>query len=440
MVVDSARIVKKLDDAQRQVATADPNQPMLVVAGPGSGKTTTMTSRVALFITSGIRPSQILVMTFTNAGAEEFRTRVGKIVGAEASKEMTVSTYHSFALKLCREHASSLGGGVTADFHIFTERAQRRIVLDTMEKWENRESQRESQAAVAVEGQSIKKSAPRWEKEREAADWLSFLSRHRAEAPTGTTPTDPKDKFFVEQYQAALLACNAVDFGCFVEQASKLLRDQAVAAVVHERYRYLIVDEFQDTCMSQLEFLKLLSPEGRLTCVGDDDQSIFSFGGATPEIFNHLRGMYRGLREVQLTKNYRSTGKLVKATAALVGHNTNRTDKVPCTTNPPGEAVRVWQCRDEASQASIHSPPHYYHIWTYNPRFCSLIRCRHPGQASGRRSRCPNRPHPRKRPTAAGKGLCHCPTRAQHQGDVPGRGRRGGSGCRRRHAQPVRDG
>ena len=181
---------------------------------------------------------------------------------------------------------------------------------------------------------------------------MNFISLCRADGKAPDHLDDPKESFFLSSYLAALKACNAVDFGCFVDRASELLRDnEDVATRVRDRYRYVIVDEFQDTSQNQLDFLGLLAREGKLTCVGDDDQSIFSFGGATPAIFDRLRVMFSRLREHHLVQNYRSTRKLVRSTAALVKHNRIRTAKAPFTTNAEGDRIRLWQCRNESHQA-----------------------------------------------------------------------------------------
>lgn len=165
---------------------------------------------------------------------------MSKVIGKNSAADLTCCTYHSFALKLCRTHAVHLPGSCSSDFLIFTETKQKRIVKNACEKWEEKLSKE-----VPKIDKAPKKRVPRWEMEKEANEWMRFLGRMKAEGKSPEDVDNPKGKFIYETYTKALVTCNAVDFSCFVDQASELLKNSQIAEHVRESYKYIIVDEFQ---------------------------------------------------------------------------------------------------------------------------------------------------------------------------------------------------
>ncbi|KAM0868494.1 hypothetical protein ACQ4PT_041286 [Festuca glaucescens] len=279
-----------LNDRQREAACSDVAVPLMIVAGPGSGK--------------GIPPPNILAMTFTTAAASEMRDRIAAVVGKAVAKEIIISTFHSFCLQLCRAHAEKLGR--TSAFVIYGHGQQRRAIIEAERLLEHAKSDDLGDAVKQDDG-DIKNSF-----KDKAKKWLKFVT------------------------QISVSLAYAVYKEC------------------QKTWQAIVVDEFQDTSAMQYFLLKLLASHNHITIVGDEDQSIFSFNGADVSGFDSFRTDFPTHKEVRLNKNYRSTRAIVEAATALIHNNTKRGHhKLAETDNPSGSKITVKECHSEDSQCAF---------------------------------------------------------------------------------------
>ncbi len=331
-----------LNAPQRQaVETLD--GPVLVLAGAGTGKTRVLTTRLAhLIVTGRARPAQILAVTFTNKAAREMRERVGALLG-RPTEGWWIGTFHALAARILRRHAE--GVGLTPSFTILDTDDQLRLIKQLLE-------------ADGID-------AKRWP----ARLILSVIERwkDRALTPARLKPEDGGDiaagkmVALYAAYQARLKTLNACDFGDLLLHVLTLFEQveetadgprRPILEAWQDRFRYLLVDEYQDTNQAQYFWLRLLAQRHRnLACVGDDDQSIYSWRGA--EIGNILRfeSDFPGASVIRLEENYRSTGAILGAAAGLIARNQGRLGKTVFTAGAAGEPVSVhtvWDGEEEA--------------------------------------------------------------------------------------------
>lgn len=295
-----------LNDNQRQ-AVAWNDGPMLVLASPGSGKTRVLATRVARLIEEHADAS-ILALTFTNKAAAEMRERVDKLLGRRADRAH-LSTFHSYATDLLRQHGAHVG--VTPDFQLLPMDEDRLALLEPV--------------AVELENDGHDLPSDRHSLLRLIDHLFRESFEGGAQAPgLVTTPAWLAPLF--NSYCAALLAANRQDFGSLLHLACRLLREKTgVARVVRIGWSHVCVDEFQDTNKAQYELLKLLVPPRRpnLFVVGDDDQIIYQWNGASPERLQTLRNEY-DLEVVQLPENYRCPSEIIELANNLIPHNKQR--------------------------------------------------------------------------------------------------------------------
>ncbi|KAL1528151.1 hypothetical protein AB1Y20_009512 [Prymnesium parvum] len=325
-----------LSEAQLRAATSSADHPLLIVAGPGAGKTRSITARVQHLLATGVPPARILAITFTCAAAGEMSRRLAAAAGPGA-EAICVTTFHSLALLLCRQHGAA--AGYADGFVVRTHKQQRKLV-------ERLCAQRRSAAAAAG------RPAPA---EPAAAALLAAILRAKAQGVGAEACAPPLGEVY-SAYGAAMAADGGVDLVDFVRIAAEALeRSAAARAAVHARHTHVLVDELQDSSGAQLRFLRLLVPDPpcaqRITAVGDDDQSIYGFQGAGGGL-THFEAAFPHCRRVLLEENYRSTGTLVDAAAALVGHNASRLPKRMRTANAAGARVVVVECRDASCELS----------------------------------------------------------------------------------------
>ncbi|KAH7688043.1 DNA helicase protein [Dioscorea alata] len=344
--------LQKLNDAQREAACADISVPLMIIAGPGSGKTSTMVGRVLTLLQEGIAPANILAMTFTTAAASEMRDRIGLVVGKEVAKELSISTFHSFCLQLCRSHAGKLGR--TSEFLIYGHAQQRRAVIEALRLAESeyQDGQDKIHKFEKTYGdcnaQTFKEKSKKWQK---------FVTQAKA---SGRTPEDSEklgDKIgaaILRNYSHILASCNALDYHDFISSSVKLLSDfPEVYQECLGTWKAILVDEFQDTSSMQYCLLRILSSHGHVTIVGDEDQSIYSFNGADICGFNSFREDFPTHKEIRLTKNYRSTGCIVAAASSLIYNNAKRCKlKQVETDNSIGSKIIVKECHSEDSECA----------------------------------------------------------------------------------------
>uniref|UniRef100_A0A0D3GR58 DNA 3'-5' helicase n=1 Tax=Oryza barthii TaxID=65489 RepID=A0A0D3GR58_9ORYZ len=341
---------QSLNDRQSEAACSDVTIPLMIVAGPGSGKTSTMVGRVLTLLKEEFPPSNILAMTFTTAAASEMRDRIGTVVGKAVAKEIVISTFHSFCLQLCRTHAEKLGR--TSEFIIYGNGQQRRAVIEAERLLESDKNNGLGDANKNYDGDiknSFKDKAKKWQK---------FVTQAKA---SGRTPEEYEKKgdltgaSILRHYNEILRSCNALDYHDFINSSITLLtKFPEVYDECRNTWQAIVVDEFQDTSAMQYYLLKTLASHNRITIVGDEDQSIFSFNGADVSGFDSFRRDFPNHKEVRLSKNYRSTRAIVEAATALIHNNTKRqSHKLVETDNPSGNKIIVKECHSEDSQCAF---------------------------------------------------------------------------------------
>jgi len=322
-----------LNAPQREAVTTTEG-PLLVLAGAGSGKTRVIAHRVAWLLVQGVQPERVLAVTFTNKAAEEMKERVCALAGPPG-RAVFVSTFHSFGLWLLQqEHRAA---GLPRRFGICDAGDQAALVKRCM-----REVNVDDRAFDARRVLFLVSSAK------------NALQKGVKVRPEGQG--DDYDLVAAEvfpRYQAGLRAQRAVDFDDLIALPVELLRsDAALRAKYQERFRYLLVDEYQDTNRCQLELLKLLAGERRNVCaVGDDDQAIYGWRGA--EVKNILRfdRHFPGAKEVRLEQNYRSTGRILACANGVIAKNPHRKSKQLWTSAGEGAPVKVAALAGEEEEA-----------------------------------------------------------------------------------------
>ncbi len=335
----SQRYLSGLNPEQRQaVETLD--GPVLVLAGAGTGKTRVLTTRIGHIIATGRAfPSQILAVTFTNKAAREMKERVSALVGQVAEGMPWLGTFHSIGTKLLRRHAELVG--LQSSFTILDTDDQIRLLKQVL-------------AAEDIDDK-------RWPARQLAGQIDSWKNRAltpaRVPAAEAQAFANGKGKKLYELYQARLKALNACDFGDLLVESIRLLQENPdVLAQYQERFRFILVDEYQDTNVAQYLWLRLLA-QGRgerpqnICCVGDDDQSIYGWRGA--EVDNILRfdKDFPGATVIRLERNYRSTGHILATAAKLITHNEGRLGKTLFTDGAAGEKVTLSGCWDSEEEA-----------------------------------------------------------------------------------------
>ncbi len=320
-----------LNPAQRE-AVLSTEGPLLVLAGAGSGKTRVLTFRIAHMLEGGVQPWQILAITFTNKAAAEMRERLGNLVGP-AARGMWVSTFHSMCVRMLRADCEKLG--FDKGFTIYDDDDSKRLVKDIM-------------AELNIDPKRWPINAIR-NRISTAKNELQTPSQLAAEAH------DPATKMAARVYerlQARLKAANAFDFDDLLLYTYLLLKNHAdVLDSYQERFRYIMVDEYQDTNHAQYSITKLLADKYRnIMVVGDDDQSIYSWRGADIRNILDFEKDYRNAHTVKLEQNYRSSGNILAAANAVVANNINRKAKRLFTTAEDGEKIAVYVATDERDE------------------------------------------------------------------------------------------
>jgi DNA helicase-2/ATP-dependent DNA helicase PcrA len=320
--------------------------PVLVLAGAGTGKTAALTARLAhLIATRKAWPSQILAVTFTNKAAREMKERVSAISGGAIEGMPWLGTFHSVAARMLRSHAELVG--LQSNFTILDTDDQLRVLKQLIQaasldekRWPAR------QLAALIDRWKNRGWTP---KQVDAGESEGFAAGRGAE--------------LYAQYQERLRTLNACDFGDLLLHMLVIFRNHSdVLESYRERFRYLLVDEYQDTNQAQYEWLRLLAePRRNLCCVGDDDQSIYSWRGA--EVANILRFEkdFPGAKIIRLEQNYRSTSHILAAADGLIAHNAGRLGKTLWTDAGDGEKVRVigvWDGPEEARRVGEEAESH----------------------------------------------------------------------------------
>ena len=321
-------------NSEQRKAVCQTEGPVLVLAGAGSGKTRTLTYKIAhLIALDQARPEQILAVTFTNKAAEAMRDRVGNLLRQQASAPL-ICTFHSFAVRLLRRHAGRLDYG--SDFAICDRDDQKRVLKRVYEELQLPEIEMPAARVLAIIS---------WAKNQ---NWGP--ETYLQESPHIDAPEIAR---VFTTYQNQLRRSNAMDFDDLLLMSVELLRESEPLAQRYSRqYRYLLIDEYQDTNPPQYELIRLLSSSHRnVTAVGDEDQSIYGFRGA--DISNILRfeSDFPGAVVVRLEENYRSTQNILDAATGVVTNNKKRKGKVLWTRKSIGEPLALYVADDAFDEA-----------------------------------------------------------------------------------------
>jgi DNA helicase-2/ATP-dependent DNA helicase PcrA len=331
---DAAYLTGLNPEQREAVETLD--GPLLVLAGAGTGKTRVLTARVAHILATGRAfPSQILVVTFTNKAAREMKERIHAMVGDQIEGMPWLGTFHSIGVRILRRHHELVGlkSGFTildtddqirllkqllAAENIDEKRWPARLLASTIDGWKNR-------------GLSPKDVPP----------------------GEGAVFANGKGGMLYAAYQARLKALNAVDFGDLLLEGIRLFRENPdVLAEYHRRFKYLLVDEYQDTNVAQYLWLRLLAQGSKnVCCVGDDDQSIYGWRGAEVDNILRFESDFPGAKVIRLERNYRSTGHILASAAHLIAHNEGRLGKTLFSEGEEGEHVTVTGAWDSGEEA-----------------------------------------------------------------------------------------
>jgi DNA helicase II / ATP-dependent DNA helicase PcrA len=323
-------------NAEQRLAVETLDGPVLVLAGAGTGKTRVLTTRIAHILSLGrARPSELLAVTFTNKAAREMRERVASLVGPSAEGMPWLGTFHSIGTKILRRHAELVG--LRSGFSILDSDDQLRLMKQVLQA-ENVDEKRwpARQLAGFIDGWKNRALGPAQVPPGEAA---AFAGGRGARLYT--------------LYQERLKTLNAADFGDLLVESIRLLRDNPdVLAQYQQRFRYMLVDEYQDTNVAQYLWLRLLAQGRRnLACVGDDDQSIYGWRGAEVDNILRFEHDFPGAVIIRLERNYRSTGHILAAASHLIAMNEGRLGKTLRTEDVAGEKVTItgaWDCEEEA--------------------------------------------------------------------------------------------
>ena len=320
----NADYLKNLNEAQTEAVTYLEG-PLLIVAGAGSGKTKVLTSRIAHIIKEKkAYPNQILAVTFTNKAAKEMQSRVSSILGASATGLSWLGTFHSICAKLLRKHASAVN--LNSNFTIIDADDQIRLVKNICK----------------AENIDIKQLAPRY--------ILAIIDRWKNK---GQYPNEVivNNKDIYEKtilpvykiYQQKLSDLNACDFGDLILHVVKILeKNEDIREIYSRNFKYILVDEYQDTNYIQSRWLNLLAEKNKnLCCVGDDDQSIYSWRGAEIKNFLEFDQIYENTKVIRLEQNYRSTQNILSVASNLISNNQNRVGKTLKTTMEEGDLINL---------------------------------------------------------------------------------------------------
>ncbi len=316
--------LKNLNEAQKEAVLAV-DGPLLIVAGAGSGKTKVLTSRIAHIIKNkNAYPNQVLAVTFTNKAAKEMQNRVSKILGSSAIGLSWLGTFHSICAKLLRKHASAVN--LNSNFTIIDTDDQIRLIKNICK----------------AENIDVKQLAPRYV--------ITIIDRWKNKGLyPGEVKINTKDIYektilpVYKIYQQKLIELNACDFGDLILHSVKILeKNKDIREIYSKNFKYILVDEYQDTNFIQSRWLNLLAEKNKnICCVGDDDQSIYSWRGAEIKNFLEFDKIYENTKIIRLEENYRSSKNILSVASSLISNNENRVGKRLISTMDDGDLIKL---------------------------------------------------------------------------------------------------
>ncbi|MGA7524433.1 MAG: UvrD-helicase domain-containing protein [Acidobacteriaceae bacterium] len=332
-------LLNKLNPQQREAVEAA-DGPVLILAGAGSGKTRVITHRIAYLIEQrGVSPDSILAVTFTNKAAAEMGERVEKLLGHGSLARPLIATFHSFCVRLLRRDIEVLrvgNEGLTKSFAIYDETDQQAVVKAVMRRM----------------GLDDKQLTP-----RVVLSKISWAKNHMIDPQEyylqSSDPMSEKVAHVFEGYRKELRKANAMDFDDLLLEAVRVLKVSAETRErYNRRYRYLLIDEYQDTNRPQYELMKLMGGEHQNVCVvGDEDQSIYSWRGADIRNILEFEKDFPNVKTVRLEQNYRSTQIILEAASAVVARNTERKGKKLWTSREGGSLIGYYEAPDGENEA-----------------------------------------------------------------------------------------
>lgn len=338
--VDPESLTRGLNDRQREAVT-HAGSPLLILAGAGSGKTRVLTHRIAYLLATGrARAGEILAITFTNKAAAEMRERAGALVGDDA-RRMWVSTFHSACVRLLRyEHEAA---GLSSSFTIYDAQDSQRLI----------------QMVLKAMDVDIKRFTPKMVAARISDAKNELIGPARYAETAGKDPVSRIVADAYVEYDKRMRASNALDFDDLIMRTVDLLRDNPlIAEHYHRRFRHILVDEYQDTNHAQYVLVRALVGDGsdgvtpaELTVVGDSDQSIYAFRGATIRNIEEFERDFTGARTILLEQNYRSTQNILSAANAVIARNTGRRAKNLWTASGDGALITLDAADSEHDEA-----------------------------------------------------------------------------------------
>jgi DNA helicase-2/ATP-dependent DNA helicase PcrA len=313
-----------LNERQAQ-AVAAIEGPVLIIAGAGSGKTRVITCRAAAMLEQGIPQSAILALTFTNKAAREMETRVKELTSRKL-QNLTTSTFHAFGVKILREEIAALG--YRKNFSIYDEADRAELIRQIL-----RELGREGAADPRALGQ--------------------VFSQVKTGCLAWGDGADPSFEAVYEEYQESLKVFNALDFDDLLAKPIALFESRPdILDKYRRRFRYIMVDEFQDTSAVQYRLMRLLA-DRNVCVVGDDDQSIYSWRGANYENIQRFERDFPGALEIKLEQNYRSTATILEAANGVIAHNTKRKEKTLWSGGAGGKPISLYTFPGEGEEAAF---------------------------------------------------------------------------------------
>lgn len=328
-----SKILAELNEAQLS-AVLESDGPSLIIAGAGSGKTRVLTTRVAYLLEQGVRPWEILVLTFTNKASGEMKERVAKLLGEEFVKELWMGTFHSVFARILRRNAEHIG--YTRSFTIYDSDDSLsliRRIMNAMNITSDRVTPKSVRARISkAKNQLILPTAF----QESAVDPISLIVAE-----------------VYESYTKSLFDANAMDFDDILIKTIELFaRFPDVRSGYARQFRYVLVDEYQDTNRIQYDIIKQLSSyHTNVTVVGDDAQSIYAFRGADIRNILDFEKDYPQRKLFRLEQNYRSTGNILSTANAVIKNNTGQIDKTLYTKNTLGDKVKIVECVDDREEA-----------------------------------------------------------------------------------------
>ena len=339
MLEDNKSYLKDLNEAQLN-AVLKTDGPSMVIAGAGSGKTRVLTYKIVHLVENGVDPFEILALTFTNKAAREMKLRISSMIGESESKNIWMGTFHSVFAKILRFEAHKIG--FTSDFTIYDTQDSERLI------------------SSIIKEKALDKDVYRPKSIRNRISSLknNFITVNGYFANNELVESDnlsrkPETGNIYKEYSERLIKSNSMDFDDLLMKTNELLNNYPeVLAKYQEKFKYILVDEYQDTNNSQYLIVKSLSDKYQNICVvGDDAQSIYSFRGANINNIINFRNDYDEVEVFRLEQNYRSTKNIVNAANSVIDHNKNKIDKEVWTDNDFGDRVEVRANESDIAEA-----------------------------------------------------------------------------------------